>query len=248
MVQRHSVARPARPVRYHPNIVPTRCVVVALSLLLLALAVSAGAQDAVAVAPGLYKVEVDNPWVRVLRTTRGPRQKSPMHSHPGTVVVCLTDSRQRVTEADGRVREVSHKAGDVLYNEPATHAEESLSDQPLEAVVVELKPNAPTSTAEPRVTLDPVKIDPKYHIVALENARVRALRTILEPGIKSPLHEHPHYVVVYLTELHTTMELADGRQVDNPRRPGEVAWRDFMKHSTLNVGRETAVEIQIELK
>jgi len=27
-----------------------------------------------------------------------------------------------------------------------------------------------------------------------------------------------------------------------------VAWRDFMKHSTLNVGKETAVEIQIELK
>jgi len=27
-----------------------------------------------------------------------------------------------------------------------------------------------------------------------------------------------------------------------------VAWRDFMKHSTLNVGKATAVEIQIELK
>jgi beta-alanine degradation protein BauB len=234
-------------VRYHPNIVRTRFVTVLL-LSILTLAAGASAQDPVAVAPALYKVEVDNPWVRVLRTTRGPRQTSPMHTHPATVVVCLTDSHQRVTTANGTVREVSHKAGDVVYNEPVTHAEESLSDQPLEAVVVELKPNAPRSAAERRVTLDPVKIDPKYHIVALENPRVRALRTILEPGIKSPLHEHPHYVVVYLTELHTTMELADGRQVDNPRRPGEVAWRDFMRHSTLNVGRETAVEIQIELK
>jgi beta-alanine degradation protein BauB len=217
-------------------------------VLLLAVATGAFAQDPVVAAPGLYKVEIDNAWVRTLRTKRGPHQKSPMHSHPATVVVCLTDSRQRVTTADGVVREVSHKAGDVIYNEPVTHAEESLSDQPLEAVVVELKPNAPASTAEPKVTLDPVKIDPKYHIVAVENARVRALRTILEPGVKSPLHEHPHYVVVYLTELHTTMTLADGRVVDNPRRPGEIAWRDFMKHSTLNVGKATAVEIQIELK
>jgi quercetin dioxygenase-like cupin family protein len=200
------------------------------------------------VAPALYKVEIDNPWVRVLRTTRPPHQTSPMHSHPATVVVCLTDSRQRVTSPNGTVSEVSHKAGDVIYNEPVTHAEENLSDQPLEAVVVELKPGAPTAPPDSRVMLDPVKLDPKYHIVALENARVRALRTILEPGIKSPLHEHPHYVVVYLTELHTTMELGDGRVVDNPRRPGEVAWRDFMKHSTLNVGKETAVEIQIELK
>jgi beta-alanine degradation protein BauB len=231
-------------VRYHPYIVRIGFVTV----LLLAVTASATAQDPVAVAPTLYKVEVDNAWVRVLRTIRAPHGRSPMHSHPATVVVCLTDSHQRVTNANGTVSDVSHRAGDVLYNEPVTHAEESLSDQPLEAVVVELKPNAPKSTAEPRVTLDPVKIAPKYYLVALENARVRALRTILEPGIKSPLHEHPHYVVVYLTELHTTMELADGRVVDNPRRPGEVAWRDFMKHSTLNVGRETAVEIQIELK
>ena len=230
--------------RYHPVIVKTGVV----TILLLAVAAAAFGQDPVSLAPSLYKVEVDNAWVRVLRTTRGPREKSPMHTHPATVVVCLTDSRQRVTSANGTVSEVSHRAGDVIYNEPITHAEESLSDRPLEAIVVELKPGAPTSSAEPRVMLDPVKIDPKYHIVVLENSRVRALRTILEPGIKSPLHEHPHYVVVYLTELHTSMELADGRVVDNPRRPGEVAWRDFMKHSTLNVGKKTAVEIQIELK
>jgi quercetin dioxygenase-like cupin family protein len=214
-------------------------------VLLTGIAAAAAGQDPVRVAPALYKVQVDNAWVRVLRTTRDPRGKSPMHSHPPAVVVCLTDSHQRVTNANGTVTEVTHKAGDVIYNEAITHSEESLSDQPLEAVVVELKPNAPKSQP---IALDPVKIDPKYHIVALENSRVRALRTILEPGIKSPLHEHPHYVVVYLTELHTTMELADGRVVDNPRRPGEVAWRDYMKHSTLNIGKQTAVEIQIELK
>jgi hypothetical protein len=74
------------------------------------------------------------------------------------------------------------------------------------------------------------------------------LRTILEPHLKAPMHEHPHYVVVYLTELHTTMTLADGKVVDNPRRPGEVAWRDSLKHATENIGDKTAVEIQIELK
>ena len=185
-----------------------------------------------ALAPALYKVEIDNPSVRVLRETVAPHEKSPVHSHPATVVVYLTATR-------------GHHAGDVTYNEPGMHSEENISDRPAEAIVIELKTGA---TPSPPVTLDPVKLDPKYHIVVLENARVRALRTILEPGIKSPLHEHPHYVVVYLTELHTTMELADGRSIDNPRRPGEVAWRDYMKHSTLNVGKQTAIEIQVELK
>ena len=96
--------------------------------------------------------------------------------------------------------------------------------------------------------LDPVKLDPEHHPVPLENARVRVLRTILEPHLKSPMHEHPSYVVVYLTELHTTMTLADGRKVDNPRRPGEIAWRDALKHETENIGDKRAEEIQVELK
>ena len=215
------------------------------SAVLFGLSWTAAAQDPVSLAPALYKVEVDNAWVRVLRTTRAPHGTSPMHSHPPAVVVCLTNSHQRVTNAAGAVTEVTHKAGDVIYNDAVTHSEESLSDEPLEAIVIELKPDAPKS---PPISLDPVKLDPKYHIVALENSLVRALRTILEPGIKSPLHEHPHYVVVYLTELHTTMTLGDGRVVDNPRHPGETAWRDYMKHSTLNIGTQTAVEIQVELK
>ena len=40
----------------------------------------------------------------------------------------------------------------------------------------------------------------------------------------------------------------DGEQVDNARRPGEVARRDYLKHETENIGDRTAVEIQIELK
>lgn len=206
---------------------------------------TAPAQDPAKVAPGDYKVEIENEWVRILRSKRGTHSKVPMHEHPDQVVVFLTDTHQRVTSADGRVQEITRKAGDVVYGTAVRHTEENLSDQPLEAIVVELKPGASKSAP---VALDPVKLDPKYHTVPIENDRVRVLRTVLEPGVKSPLHEHPHYVVVYLTELHTTMTLADGRTVDNPRRPGDVAWRDYMKHETVNVGERTAVEYQIELK
>ena len=113
--------------------------------------------------------------------------------------------------------------------------------------MIELKPRPADYKAAP-IALDPVKLDPPHHLVPLENDRVRVLRTILEPHLKSPMHEHPHYVVVYLTELHTTMTLGDGRTVDNPRRPGEIAWRDALRHVTENIGDRTAVEIQVELK
>jgi beta-alanine degradation protein BauB len=204
------------------------------------------AQDPVQVSP-VYKTEIENNWVRVLRVKRGPHEKAPMHQHPASVVVYLTGYHQRITSADGKVQEVTRKAGDVSYTEAVKHSEENLSGEPLEAVVIELKPRPPNFKPAP-ITLDPVKLDPQHHLVPLENDRVRVLRTILEPHLKSPLHEHPHYVVVYLTELHTTMTLGDGRTIDNPRRPGEIAWRDALQHVTENVGDHTAVEIQVELK
>jgi len=54
--------------------------------------------------------------------------------------------------------------------------------------------------------------------------------------------------VVYLTELHTSMKLGDGRVVDNPRHPGDIAWRDALKHQTEQMGDKTAMEIQVEIK
>ena len=188
------------------------------------------------------KIEIDNPWVRVLRVKQAPHEKSPEQQHPASVAVYLTGAHQRRNGA-----ETAHKAGDVAWFDPSKTVEENLSDQPLEYVLVELKPGAPPAKGWP-VSLDPVKLDPVHHLVPIENNRVRVLRTILEPHLKGPTHEHPSYVVVYLTVLHTTMTLADGKQVDNPRRPGDIAWREAYRHTTENVGDQRAEEIQIELK
>jgi quercetin dioxygenase-like cupin family protein len=190
-------------------------------------------------------LELQNDWVRVWRTKLAPHQKMSNADHLAAVAVYLTGARLRITGPDGRREYITQAAGTVTYRGEARYATENLSDRPLEAIVVELKPGAAKS---PPVALDPVVLDPQYHTVGFENDRVRVLRTVLAPHVKSPLHEHPHYVVVYLTELHTTMELGDGRVVDNPRRAGEVAWRDRMKHATENVGEQTAVEIQVEVK
>ena len=203
------------------------------------------AQDVVKVNPADYRVEIENAWVRVLRVKHAPHAKVAIHEHPANVAVFLTYVNERLTGADGKIQEVHRKAGEVAYSEATRHVEENISDQPLEAILVELKPGAPKS---PPITLDPVKLDPEHHPVPLENDHVRVLRTILEPHLKGPMHEHPHYVVVYLTDLHTTMLLGDGKAVDNPRHPGDVAWRDYMKHQTENIGDNQAIEIQIELK
>jgi quercetin dioxygenase-like cupin family protein len=221
-----------------------------LSIALLAggVAVPGAAQDPVAANPRAYVVEIDNQWVRVVRLKIAPGETTRPHLHPNTVGVLLTDVHIKLMNADGSTQEIRRKAGDAVYQVPdaQAHSEQNVSDRPLEAVLVELKPGSAGQSAP--VSLDPVKLDPEHHPVLIDNPRVRVIRTILEPHVKSPMHEHPHYVVVYLTELHTTMKMADGREVDNPRRPGDVAWRDALKHETEQMGDQTAVEIQIELK
>jgi hypothetical protein len=183
-------------------------------------------------------VEIDNAWVVVSRVNLAAHEKLPMREYRASVVVYLTD---------GKVRQIAHKDGDTAYFDVGARVEENNSGTPVEEVIIELKPGAPPFPSHP-ITLAPVKLDPQHHTVDFENDRVRVLRTHLDPHIKSPMHEHPPYVVVYLTDLHTTMAMGDGKLVDNVRRKGVVAWRDFMTHSTENIGNERAMEIQVELK
>jgi hypothetical protein len=95
-----------------------------------------------------------------------------------------------------------------------------------------LAPAAPISRAQDRVAPNP-----RANVVETDNRWVRTIRMKLAPQEMSGP-----------TELHTTMTMADGRTVDNPRKPGDVAWRDALKHETEHMGPKTAVEIQIEPK
>ncbi len=106
---------------------------------ILFLAVPLGAQDPVKVAPNQCKVEFENENVRVLRWNVGPREKTPMHEHPASISILLTDGRQTFTQADGTLREADGKAGQVIWSDPEKHAAQSLSDKPIKVIQIELK-------------------------------------------------------------------------------------------------------------
>jgi beta-alanine degradation protein BauB len=212
-------------------------------------AMSAAAQDPIRIASKAYHLELENRWVRVLRLKLGPHENVPLHEQAESVVVFLSAAHEQFVSPGKPGEKFTQKAGGVAHFDSVKRTDENLADQPLEAVIIELKPSTANPHAEPwPPPLDPMKLDPAHHSVLFENSRVRVLRTVLEPHLKGPMHEHPHYVVVYLTDLHTTMTMADGRAIDNPRRPGDVGWRDPLKHVTENIGDREAVEIQVELK
>jgi quercetin dioxygenase-like cupin family protein len=99
-----------------------------------------GDLDPLKVDPSHYTLEFENPQVRVLRVKIPPHGVAPMHAHPtDRVTVFLTDQNFQTKDSTGKVTTVEHKAGDVAWGTPIEHTEQNLSDQPFEAVAVEIK-------------------------------------------------------------------------------------------------------------
>lgn len=184
------------------------------------------AQDPVTADPSHHIVEIDNPQVRVFRTTLGPREKTIAHDHPAGVAVFLTDSTYRIGSGKGTPREESVKRGDVRLMPAGIHTVENLGTSPSEMLMVELK--TPALTPWKELTLDAVKVDPHNFKVISENEQVRVLHsTAKAPAVQ---HEHPPYVYVLISGGSGT--------------PGAVQYRPAARHAPVNDG----VNIMIELR
>ena len=95
--------------------------------------------DPVNVDSNHYSVEFENDRVRVLRIKYGPGEKSQMHAHPASVGVFLTNLNGRFAYPDGSTEKIQAKAGEAAWFDAVEHLPESLSDQPLEMILIELK-------------------------------------------------------------------------------------------------------------
>jgi hypothetical protein len=207
------------------------------------------AQDPTKIAPNGYKVEGENDLVRIVRMQRGPHDKAPMHEHPSFVVVFLKDMHQKVTDGDGTVRENSRKAGEFSWNDPRKHAEENLSDQPMESLLVELKPKALDGVTQMvPASLDSAKVDPKHYKVEFENDTVRVLRLKRGPLESTGMHEHPNYVAIFLTDIHLKITDSDGKVREVSRKRGEFAINPPTKHEELTLAGPPMEVLVVELK
>ena len=95
------------------------------------------AQDAMQYGVKHLTVLAENDKVRVLRWAPAKGAKTPMHSHPASVVYVVKGGKVRYTSPDGSTRDVELKTGAVLLRPPVTHADEALDD--VESILVELK-------------------------------------------------------------------------------------------------------------
>jgi quercetin dioxygenase-like cupin family protein len=96
-------------------------------------------QDPTKVEPRHYKLDFENDRVQVVSVHYGPHERSVLHDHPGGVVVSLTEAHLRLTDENGKVREVYSKSGEARWYPPFKHRVENLGDRSYEAVYIGLK-------------------------------------------------------------------------------------------------------------
>lgn len=138
VVWRHAAVRPNARLRF----------VAAATLLLISL--QGRAQDVMQYGVKHLTVLAENEQVRVLRYAPHKGDKTPMHSHPASVLYVIKGGRVSSTLPDGSTSVGVLKTGEALIRPPTTHADEALDD--VEAILMELKPG-PSTNAQ-RTMLD----------------------------------------------------------------------------------------------
>lgn len=96
--------------------------------------------------------------------------------------------------------------------------------------------------------LDPLKVAPDTHKLALENAFVRVLDVRLPPGKLEPRHRHPHGMSVYFTDWDARVTVDGGKPELRPRKAGTFAWSEAIVHTVENAGKTEGHILRIELK
>lgn len=110
-----------------------------LTLPLLALSLSAAAQDPLHSDGDKYKLLKENDRVRVLEYRDQPGAKTHQHRHPAFVLYALSPFKRKLTLPDGKTMMREFKAGDVLFSDEQTHIGENVGTTPTHVIMVELK-------------------------------------------------------------------------------------------------------------
>jgi mannose-6-phosphate isomerase-like protein (cupin superfamily) len=95
--------------------------------------------DPVEVAPGNYKVLLENEHVRVLEMNLKVGAKDVTHSHPDETVYFVKGGKAKIHLPDGEAAEAEIPDGGVMWHEEWTHQVENIGTSDILAVIVESK-------------------------------------------------------------------------------------------------------------
>jgi quercetin dioxygenase-like cupin family protein len=101
--------------------------------------IRAAEDDPVKLMPKAYRVTLNNDKVRVLSVTLRPGMKTPMHSHPDSVVYVLNGGILKFTDDKGKSMTVRMRAGQTIWRNDEDHMVQNVGKRTVQVLQVELK-------------------------------------------------------------------------------------------------------------
>src|SRR5262245_661537 len=95
--------------------------------------------DPVELDPDKFEVRLENARVRVLEVRISPGSSHAMHSHSQHLIYALSSYTVKDSFPDGTTKIGSREAGEMIWEEPLTHAAENVGEGPVHALIIELK-------------------------------------------------------------------------------------------------------------
>jgi quercetin dioxygenase-like cupin family protein len=106
-----------------------------------------------------------------------------------------------------------------------------------------------SAASYPKLERDPVTLDPKHYKVEVENEQIRVVRIKYRAHEKSPMHQHPRGVVVFITDAHFKFTYPDGRTEEFRKNPGEfMAFTEPWEHQPENLSGKDFEAVYVEIR
>lgn len=202
-------------------------------------------QDPVVVDAAHHSVVLENEYVRVLKITLGPGEKTPLHAHPAGVAVFLNDVHNRVSPDGAEPNETPRKKGDVALINASRHTVLNLGAAPSQVMLVEIK----SAPAAAKMERDALQVDPAHYTLLGENDLVRVIRIRYGAGERSVMHDHPAGVAVFLSSGEFRMHFPDGTSGEpTAAEAGTAMFAPAETHEPENVGSTATELVLVELK
>ena len=100
-------------------------------------------RDPVLVDPEHFRVDFQNEQVRVVHLSIKGTQQTRMHEEPAVLAVCIKECHVRLSEPDGKTKDLNMQAGDTHWIWEDTRSEKNLGKEPLEMLLIEMKAKHP---------------------------------------------------------------------------------------------------------
>ena len=194
-----------------------------------------------------HHLKLENSCVRVYDVVVPPGKETLMHVHAEDYFFVNFGEATLKNQADGQPeQDLNLKDGEVRYT-PATltHRIRNVGKTPFHNLTVELlQPPAPSPK--------PLPLLGKNQAIVLENDRIRAIQTMLQPGETTGLHSHPRQTLTIMVDKGSIRIESPGEGPQKYRyavKPGEFIWNDApLAHSLKNLGKTPVRVVEVEVK